>query len=247
MPKYDLVFSPPVMNAAGSLGFSPKSHHHLMQGGLGAFVTNPISLGRRTPANQRVCLEFNGGFLFHSGHPNPGLSAVLRRYAASWQGARMPVIAHILGNSAHEVQEIVRRLERRVGVSAIELGLASDCTVITALELVQAAQGELPIILRLPLEVAIMLGEALQEAPIYAFSLGAPRGTLNQAKGGLMHGRLYGPGIFPLALGVTERLAKGIVPVIGAGGIYHPEQIQTMLGAGAIAVQLDTVLWRLGW
>lgn len=247
MPKYDLVFAPPVMNAAGSLGFSPKSHHPLLQGGLGAFVTNPISLGQRTPANQRICMEFDRGFLLHSGHPNPGLSSVIRRYAASWQGTRIPVIAHLLGQSAQEVQQMVRRLERRVGVSAIELGLANDCTPAAASELIQAAQGELPVILRLPLEIAIMLGEALQVAPVYAFSLGAPRGSMNQAKGGLVHGRLYGPGLFPLALAITERLAKGVVPVIGAGGIYQPDQIETMLAVGATAVQLDAVLWRLGW
>jgi dihydroorotate dehydrogenase (NAD+) catalytic subunit len=247
MPKYDLIFLPPVMNAAGSLGFSPKPHLPMMQDELGAFVTNPVSLGRRTPANQRLCLEFSGGFLLHSGHPNPGLSGVLQRYAASWRGARIPVIVHLLVQSAHEVREMVRRLEQRGGVSAIELGLASDCTPTTALELIQAAQGELPVILRLPLEIAIMLGEALQEAPVYAFSLGAPRGALQQAEGELVHGRLYGPSLFPLALAVTERLGKGVVPVIGAGGIYQPDQIQTMLAAGAIAVQLDAVLWRLGW
>ena len=50
MPKFDLDLKTPIMNAAGSLGFvlDPNAPIDLSQ--MGAFVTNPISLSKRTPA-----------------------------------------------------------------------------------------------------------------------------------------------------------------------------------------------------
>jgi len=60
----------------------------------------------------------------------------------------------------------------------------------------------------------------------------------------LLHGRLYGPAIFPQALEATNDLVERGIPVVAAGGIYSSTQIDAMLAAGARAVQLDTWLWR---
>ena len=37
------------------------------------------------------------------------------------------------------------------------------------------------------------------------------------------------------------------VPVIAGGGVYDPDQVDAFLEVGAIGVQLDAVLWSLGW
>jgi dihydroorotate dehydrogenase len=42
-------------------------------------------------------------------------------------------------------------------------------------------------------------------------------------------------------------LAGAGVPVIGGGGVYKQEQVEAMKEAGALAVQLDAVLWRGGF
>ena len=42
--------TPPLMNAAGSLGFAPDMRTPVDMSKLGAFITNPISLGPRSPA-----------------------------------------------------------------------------------------------------------------------------------------------------------------------------------------------------
>ena len=81
MPKFDLAFDPPLMNAAGSLGFAPDRRGPIALEQLGAFVTNPVSLRPRTPAQGARLLPFPGGFLLHSGHPNPGFNRVVRRCA----------------------------------------------------------------------------------------------------------------------------------------------------------------------
>ena len=116
-----------------------------------------------------------------------------------------------------------------------------------AVDLVQAAVGELPLIVRAPVERAGEIAGSLAESPVSAISLAPPRGALRDAEGRLVRGRLFGPAVFPLALaGVQEAVESG-VPVIAAGGVYEPEQVEAFLEAGAIAVRLDAVLWSLGW
>jgi dihydroorotate dehydrogenase len=63
----------------------------------------------------------------------------------------------------------------------------------------------------------------------------------------LVHGRLYGPAVFPLALAALLAVRRAGLPVIAGGGIYRPEQVEALLAAGASAVQVDAVLWRAGW
>jgi dihydroorotate dehydrogenase len=63
----------------------------------------------------------------------------------------------------------------------------------------------------------------------------------------LLQGRLFGPAVFPLALASVQEAVESGVPVIAAGGVYEPAQVEAFLKAGAIAVQLDAVLWSLGW
>ena len=121
----------------------------------------------------------------------------------------------------------------------IEVGLPPEIDPDSAFDFAQAAIGELPAILRLPLEQADELAQVVIEAGASAVSLGAPRGKLDG-----MSGRMYGPAMFPLALRAVEKLTSLGIPIIGAGGVYHPKDVASMLGAGALAVQVDAALWR---
>lgn len=241
--KFDLSFNPPVMNAAGGLGFAPGARPPV---DLGAFVTNPVSLGRRDPAQTRAAITFPGGFILHSGYPNPGLKAVIHRHARRWKRASIPVIVHLLAQFENDIAAMVRMLENVEGVSAFEIGLPPEADSELASRLVQAGAGELPVVARLPLERAPELGAIAIKAGAAAVSLGPPRGALLDPDGRLLRGRIYGPALFPLALTSVLLLAENGVPVIGACGVYRPADVEAMLAAGALAVQLDTVLWR-GW
>jgi dihydroorotate dehydrogenase (NAD+) catalytic subunit len=235
------------MNAAGSLGFAPDPRGPVDLERFGAFVTNPISLTPRTPAQERLCLSYPGGFLLHTGYPNPGIRAVLRRCAARWERSPVPVIVHILAQRGEEVFEIARRLENIENLAAFELGIPPDASPSLAAELVSAGLSERPVIARLPLERAEALAAAVMEAGAAAISLGAPRGALPGPSGKLIKGRLYGPAVFPLALETLQRVLRLGSPVIGGGGVYQPAQSEALLQAGAIAVQLDAVLWQGGF
>ncbi len=247
MPKYDFAFRTPLMNAAGVLGFAPEIQGPVDLAQFGAFITHPVSLRRRTPARGRACLAYPGGFLLHTGYPNPGLKAVLSRYAAHWSRASLPVIIHLLAQDPDEVQEMVSRLEAVEGIAGVELGLPHHLDPQAASQLVVSALGELPVMVRLPLERALGLAPACIQAGAAAVSLAPPRGGLPLADGSFLEGRLHGPALFPQALSVTAALARAGLPVVSAGGIYRPQDVDAMLSAGALAVQVDSALWAGGW
>jgi len=247
VPKYDLSFATHLLNAPGFLGFAPDRRGPIDLSRLGAFITNPVSLRARSPAHSRRCLVFPGGFLLHTGHPNPGIRQVIRRHAASWGRSPLPVLVHLLAENPAEVSDMVKRLETVEGVMGVEVGIPPGCDRQSALALSQAAVGELPVIVRLPFEAAAEFAPAFASLPIAAISLGAPRGALPDPQGNLVRGRLYGPATFPLALAAIQSMVKSGLPVIAASGVYSPQDADAMLAVGAIGVQLDAVLWLGGW
>jgi dihydroorotate dehydrogenase (NAD+) catalytic subunit len=243
-----LDFRSPWLNAAGSLGYSPPETWAWSEP-IGAFVTNPVSLYPRTPAEERAVIRFAGGFLLHTGLPNPGLKGLLAG-ARRWERSSVPLWVHIIGDTPEEIEHMVRVLESQEAVSAIELGIGPQAGPELALRLASAAVGELPLVVNFPLTAA---GEGwvdrLAGLGASAISLGAPRGLLPAsgsmpgATGKLIAGRLYGPAILPLALAAVRALRRQPLPVIAGGGVYRKADGEALLAAGAVAVQLDSVLW----
>lgn len=244
MPKHDLTINPPLMNAAGILGFYPNLRGPMDWSKLGAFVTNPLSQTPRTPAHGKHCVEFPGGFLLHTGYPNPGISQVVRRYAGHWDRSPIPVIVHLLARSPEDLVKMTRRLETVEGIMGLEVGVDGDSSAEVVIALTQAAYGEYPVIMRLPMERAVELAPVAINAGATAVSLAPPRGIYPAGDGEMVRGRLYGPAILPIALRVVHELSQMRVPTIGAGGVYTQEQTVAMLAEGAFALQLDSVLWR---
>jgi dihydroorotate dehydrogenase (NAD+) catalytic subunit len=214
---------------------------------LGAFVTNPISLRPRLPTASPTLIEYPGGFLLHTGLPNPGLSAVIKKYAHRWADSSLPIIVHLMADRPEETARMVESLEGVENVMAAELGFApllADELILTSLEM---SLRELPLIVSLPAEQILRLGPRVMEAGAEAVSLAAPRGTLNTENGTLVTGRLYGPAYFPQSLAIVRDAVAAGIPIIAGGGVYKQEQAQVMKEAGALAVQLDAVLWRGGF
>ena len=263
--KRDLYFSKPIMNAAGSLGFAPDFRSlreappkQSGEGGdfgslnFGAFVTNPISLRPRQPTSQPTVIEYPGGFLLHTGLPNPGIRAALKKYSAKWTRSELPIILHLMADRPEETQNMVRMLEAHENVMAVELGFApllADDIILLTLEM---CRGELPLIFSLPVEQVLSLGPRLIQEGAQAISISAPRGALNpllpvgEEPGvrEIKHGRLYGPALFPQTLEAVNNAAKLGIPIIGAGGVWSKQNADAMLSAGALAVQVDAALWN---
>jgi dihydroorotate dehydrogenase (NAD+) catalytic subunit len=247
--KQELFLHSQFLNAAGCLGFAPELRAAKMGadglGRLGAFITNPISLAARQPAESRVCMPFNGGFLLHTGLANSGLKAVLKRFAPRWAAAPMPVIPHLIAGSPDEIERMVQQLEGLENVVGVEIGFPPRVDPGLAAALVARAAGELSVIACLPFESALELADNLKQSAVSMVSLAAPRGTLPAPDGRLVQGRLYGPALLPAALKLVQDVAQCGLPVIGSGGIYTPQDARAMQSAGAVAVQLDAVLWNV--
>lgn len=246
-PRQDLFSASPVMNAAGAFGFSPPAHWPLEEP-QGVFVTAPISLAPRTPAGGRTVLPYPGGFLLHSGLPNPGLSRVLREHAHRWAQSTLPVWVHLIPRDAAESERMARRLESVENIAALELGLPPDLPGEDCLRMVQAAAGELPVVACLPLDRAAESWIArLAAAGASAVTLGAPRGMLRESTGRVVEGRLFGPALAPQVHAALQRASSWKLPVLAGCGVFSPTTLGGLLEAGAWAVQLDAVLWKGGW
>jgi dihydroorotate dehydrogenase (NAD+) catalytic subunit len=258
MYKHDLTFRTPLMNAAGTLGFASDTRIPLNWEEFGAFVTNPLSLRPRKPAVEPALVEYPGGFLLHSGLPNSGLSAALKKHAPRWARSDIPTIVHLMADRPDETSSMVRMLEGVENVVAAELGFApllADDIVLVALEM---SLGELPLIVNLPFEQVLTLGPRCMDAGAAAVSLAAPRGMLHppasahfvqksaeiEGEGRHVTGRLFGPALFAQSLLVVYNAVRAGITVIGGCGVYSKEDVSAMLVAGALAVQVDTMLWR---
>jgi len=246
LPAQSLDLTKPWLNAAGSLAFAPDPRAAITLDAFGAFITNPISARARRAGRPPRQLSFPGGVLLHTGHPNPGMNAAIKRYAAAWARAPLPIIVHLLSDKPDEVRKAVLRIEELDNVAAIEIGIEADSSVELVNELVSAARGELPVIIQLPLHRAVELAFAALDAGAAALSLGAPRGALPSTDGKLVSGRLYGPALYPQALETVRELVRMKVPIIGSGGIETKAQGEAMLAEGALAVQMDVGLWKGG-
>jgi dihydroorotate dehydrogenase (NAD+) catalytic subunit len=231
------------MNAAGSLGFSPDPRTAVLLKSFGAFVTNPVSLRPRQPAARPGLVAYPGGFLLHTGLPNPGFSAVSDSHSPRWRRAGLPIIVHLMADRPEETRRMIRSLEELDHVMAVELGfaplLAQDIILLT----LELCRGEIPLIFSLPIEQVLSLGTRLVQQGAAAISIAAPRGTLTGDDGRLVTGRLYGPSLLPRTLEAVRSAGILGIPIIAGGGIWAEKHAAEALSAGAMAVQLDTCLW----
>jgi dihydroorotate dehydrogenase len=253
MSKIGFVIDKPMMNAAGMLGFSPDSRVRLDLSQFGIFVTNPISYFPRKPVNGHRFFPFPGGFLLHTGYPNPGLRSVIMQHRKSWASCPVPVFVNLLAQDPNTLKQMVQMLEGLEQVFGVEVSIKPGSTPDSILALARAAAGELGVVIRLPLEEIHLLSndsawvDTIKEIGVDAVSVAPVRGIVRDGENNLISGRLYGPSQLPLALAIVPELIATGIPVIATGGIYNTEDIQSFLDLGAIAVQLGSVLCQQGF
>ena len=244
--KRDLYFSKPLINGAGSLGFAPDLRVLEELAGLnqfGAFVTNPISLRPRLPTAQPTVIEFSGGVLLHTGLPNPGFNNVIKKYSAKWNRSDLPIIVNLMADRPEETQQMVHQLENIENVMAVQLGFApllADDIILLNLEM---CLGELPLIFALAHEQILSLGPRLIQEGASAISVASPRGAIYDENKKIITGRMYGRSLFPRSLDIVRSAGMIELPIIGAGGVWTDEDVESMLKAGAMAVETDAQLW----
>lgn len=155
----------------------------------------------------------------------------------------MPIIVHLMADRPEETQRMVRELENAENVMAVQLGFApllSDDIILMNLEM---CLGEVPLIFALPHEQVLTLGRQLVDNGANAISIASPRGAMYDKNGNLVTGRMYGQSLFPRALDMVRSAVMSGIPIIGSGGVWTEMDVESMLKAGAIAVETDAQLW----
>ncbi len=246
--KNSLILETPVMPAAGTFGFGEVYRGMIDLEKLGAIVTNPVTYKPWQSATGTRVIPLDAGVLVHTGLPNLGISKTLAKYRTALDKLPLPVLMHVVATTPGDVASCAARIDAEHAVDAIELGLSDNISPQESVELVRAAvrRTEKPVLVRLPLQEAYTLAQPVADAGASALVIAAPpRGTARDPYSGrLISGRIYGPLIKPLALRVVGQLADEVdVPIIGAGGIHSAEDARDYLDAGAVAVQVDSVLW----
>jgi dihydroorotate dehydrogenase len=247
--KRELKIDPPWMNAAGALGFSDESASEVEFSQLGAFVTHPMSRSPRRAASGERLLDIPGGFLLHTGLPNPGLTAAIREHQPRWRRMSIPVIVHLIAEDPADLHQMLLQLEAVDSISGVEVGLASNDPLQMGRILAPVSKSEIPVIARVSLEAGLPGVLAAVEAGAAAVTLVPPRGAANHL-GKLMSGRLLGPAVLPMMLEWMSNTAGHVkLPLIASGGIRSRSDISAMLEAGAAGVQVDFALWThpQGW
>jgi dihydroorotate dehydrogenase len=232
------------INSAGTAGFAPTRNLIEKFPEIGLFVTNPVSYLPRIPANERCVVPFEGGFLVHNGYPNPGFRSILKNYKNKWENALLPICISLLSDMPNHVEKIIRSVENIDNIVAIELCLDPSFNFNEIHALINAALGELPIILSVPYEIVFMewIGDLFQPE-ILAVSIQAPRGSIYHHQK-LVQGRMYGSSMFPLTLRAIQHLSQYETVIIAGVGAFHNDDPLKIYQAGAQHFQPHELIWR---
>jgi dihydroorotate dehydrogenase (NAD+) catalytic subunit len=246
--KHSLILETPVMPAAGTFGFGEVYRDFVEIEKLGAVITAPVTYEPWSPATGTRVVPLDAGILVHTGLPNPGLNKILKEKRKLWHSLPLPVILHLVGTADEHVRKSAARIDEEDSIDAIELGLYDDISWKDASLIVRAAvsKTEKPVMVRLPLQDAYEIADAVADAGASTLVIGAPpRGTARDpVTGRLVSGRIYGPLVKPIVLRVVGQLCRRIdIPIVGAGGIHSAQDARDYIDAGAVAVQLDSVFW----
>lgn len=258
-----LVLPNPVMVASGSLGYAVEYGDAADVDRLGGIVTRGTTVHPRIGNAAPRMTETPGGLLNAVGLQNPGVDAVIERYAPTWATWRTPVLVNVGGTSVGDYADVARRLDGVAGIAGIEVnlgcpnlgrgGLLFGLDPVSAAEVTAAVRAatDLPLVVKLsPLVVDIRpIARAVADAGADAIS------AINTVAGmalaadrqrpllGAVYGGLSGPALKPIALRIVFEVVQAVkIPVIAIGGVTVLADILDFLAVGAVAVQIGTAV-----
>ena len=264
--KSGLLLRNPVMMAAGTFGYGIEYAKIADVQRLGAVICKGTTLRPRSGNAHPRTFETASGMLNAIGLQNPGIHAVIDKYAPIWETWQTSVLVNIAGETVKEFVQLAGALEGVPGVAGIEVNVS--CPNVQeggavfgdspeAVEHVTSAVRRattLPIILKLAPNNANLPLTAMAAASAGAdaislintitglsIDISTRRPTLANGTGGLS-----GPAVKPIALRMVYEVARRLrtsfpnVPVIGIGGIRSTQDALEFLMAGASAIQIGT-------
>jgi dihydroorotate dehydrogenase (NAD+) catalytic subunit len=259
-----LVLPNPILVASGTFGYGIEYGDVVEVDRLGGICCKGTTLKPRIGNVTPRVTETPGGMLNSIGLQNPGVDAVVEKYAATWAGWKAPVIVNVAGESVADYVEVVRRLEGVPGVAGIELNISCPNVGRGGLQFAidAGAAGEvtaavrratdLPLLVKLSPNVADVrpIARAIADAGADALT------AINTLSGiaispartkpllGNIYGGLSGPAIKPVALRIVYEVSQIVdIPVVAIGGVTELADVLDFLAVGAVAVQVGTAIF----
>jgi len=259
-----LVLPNPIMVASGTFGYGVEYGDVVDVDRLGGICCKGTTLKPRIGNPTPRVTETPGGMLNSIGLQNPGVDAVIEKYAATWTTWHAPVLVNVAGESVEDYVEVVRRLEGVPGIAGIELNISCPNVGRGGLQFAidAGAAGEvtaavrrvtdLPLLVKLSPNVADIRPIARAIADSGADALTA----INTLSGiaiaadrrrpllGAVYGGLSGPALKPVALRIVYEVTQVVkIPVIAIGGVTGLADVLDFLAVGAVAVQVGTAIF----
>jgi len=259
-----LVLPNPILVASGTFGYGIEYGDVVDVDRLGAICCKGTTLKPRIGNITPRVTETPGGMLNSIGLQNPGVDAVIEKYAETWVGWKTPVIVNVAGESVADYVEVVRRLEGVPGVAGIELNISCPNVGRGGLQFAidAGAAGEvtgavrratdLPLLVKLSPNVADVrpIARAIADAGADALT------AINTLSGiavapsrtkpllGNIYGGLSGPAVKPVALRIVYEVSQIVdIPVVAIGGVTELADVLDFLAVGAVAVQVGTAIF----
>jgi dihydroorotate dehydrogenase (NAD+) catalytic subunit len=259
-----LVLANPILVASGTFGYGVEYGDVVDVDRLGAICCKGTTLRPRIGNVTPRVTETPGGMLNSIGLQNPGVDAVIEKYASTWTGWRTPVIVNVAGESVADYVEVVHRLEGVPGIAGIELNIscpnvgkgglqfAIDADAAAAVTAAVRRATDLPLLVKLSPNVADVrpIAKAIAAAGADALTaintLSGIAVAPNRTKPllGNIYGGLSGPAIKPVALRVVYEVAQVVdIPIVAIGGVTELADVLDFLAVGAVAVQVGTAIF----
>jgi dihydroorotate dehydrogenase (NAD+) catalytic subunit len=259
-----LILANPILVASGTFGYGIEYGDVVDVDRLGAICCKGTTLKPRIGNVTPRVTETPGGMLNSIGLQNPGVDAVIEKYAGTWVGWKTPVIVNVAGESVADYVEVVRRLEGVPGVAGIELNISCPNVGRGGLQFAidAGAAGEvtaavrratdLPLLVKLSPNVADVrpIARAIADAGADALT------AINTLSGiavspsrtrpllGNIYGGLSGPAVKPVALRIVYEVSQIVdIPVVAIGGVTELADVLDFLAVGAVAVQVGTAIF----
>ncbi len=259
-----LILRNPILVASGTFGYGIEYGDVVDVDRLGGICSKGTTLKPRVGNITPRVTETPGGMLNSIGLQNPGVDAVVDRYAATWAGWRTPVIVNVAGESVADYVEVVRRLDGIPGIAGIELNISCPNVGKGGLQFAidaEAAGGvtaavrratDLPLLVKLSPNVADVrpIARAIADAGADALTAVNTLSGIAVARSrdrpllGNIYGGLSGPAIKPVALRIVYEVSQVVsIPVIAIGGVTDLADVLDYLAVGAVAVQVGTAIF----
>ena len=259
-----LLLPNPILVASGTFGYGVEYGDVVEVDRLGAICCKGTTLKARIGNPTPRVTETPGGMLNSIGLQNPGVDAVIEKYAKTWARWKVPVIVNVAGESVRDYVEVTRRLEGVPGIAGIELNISCPNVGAGGLQFAidAGAAGEvtaavrratdLPLLVKLSPNVADIrpIARAIEEAGADALTAINTLSGIAVAPGrskpllGNIYGGLSGPAVKPVALRIVYEAAQVVkIPVVAIGGVTELADVLDFLAVGAVAVQVGTAIF----